>query len=78
MDKQTASHYVRSNFEPNDRLAVVLIHKPSGGVTQRFSTADRIASAEYQGWLRHMNAQKHEVCVRSSGVAHFDRLIWPT
>lgn len=69
MDKQTASHYVRSNFEPNDRLAVVLIHKPSGGVTQRFSTADRIASAEYQGWLRHMNAQKHEVYIAMNAVA---------
>ena len=69
MDKQTASHYVRSNFEPNDRLAIVLIHKPSGGVTQRFSTADRIASAEYQGWLRHMNAQKHEVYIAMNAVA---------
>jgi hypothetical protein len=68
MDKQTASNYVRSNFEPNDRLAVVLIHRPSGGVTQRFSTADRIASAEYQGWLRHMNAQKHEVYIAMNAI----------
>jgi hypothetical protein len=38
-------------------------------VTQRFSTADRIASAEYQGWLRHMNAQKHEVYIAMNAVA---------
>jgi hypothetical protein len=40
-------------------------------VTQRFSTADRIASAEYQGWLRHMNAQKHEVYIAMNAVAAY-------
>ena len=39
-----------------------------GGVTQRFSTADRIASAEYQGSLRRMNAQKHEVYIAMNAV----------
>src|SRR5579863_4986280 len=60
MDKQAASRYIRDNFEPSDRLAVVLIHKSSGAVLQRFSTAERLATDEYQRWLRHMNAQKHQ------------------
>jgi hypothetical protein len=59
--RSVASDYIRANFLPDDRLAIVLIHKRSGAVTTRVSTADRIASDEYQAWLRHMNAQRHEI-----------------
>ncbi len=68
MDKQTASRYIRDNFEPSDRLAVVLVHKSSGAVLQRFSTAERLATYEYQRWLRHMNAQKHEVYIAMNAL----------
>ena len=68
-DMETPSWISKQPPITSARLAVVLIHKPSGGVTQRFSTADRIASAEYQGWLRHMNAQKHEVYIAMNAVA---------
>jgi hypothetical protein len=49
MDKQAASRYIRDNFEPSDRLAVVLIHKGSGAVLQRFSTAERLATDDTSG-----------------------------
>src|SRR4051812_41158739 len=63
MDKQAAAKYIRSNFRPNDRLAVVLIQKSTGCVIQRLSSADQIASDEFQRWLRYMNREKHEVYV---------------
>ena len=63
MDKQTAARYIRSNFKPDDRLAVVLIQKSTGSVVQRLSSGDQIASDEFQRWLRYMNREKHEVYV---------------
>ena len=44
MDKSIATDYISANFRESDRLAVVLIHKRSGHVTQRIGTAGRIAS----------------------------------
>jgi len=63
-----ASAYIRANFRPDDRLAVVLLHKRSGAVTTRVSTADKIAAHEYQAWLRHMNAQRHEIYVSMNNL----------
>lgn len=63
MDREIAPRYLRDHFQPEDRLAIVLLHKPSGAVTQRLASAERIASREFQAWLRHKNAQQHEVYV---------------
>lgn len=63
MDKQIATDYIRANFRNDDRLAVVLVHKRSGQVTQRIGTAERIASAPFQAWLRYMNREKNEVYI---------------
>jgi hypothetical protein len=56
-------NYIRDNFRPDDRLAVVLVNKQRGDVVQRIATADKIAGEEFQRWLRHMNANKYEVYV---------------
>lgn len=63
MDKQIATDYILANFRNDDRLAVVLVHKRSGHVTQRIGTAERIASAAFQAWLRYMNLEKNEVYI---------------
>ena len=63
MDKSIATDYIRANFRESDRLAVVLIHKRSGHVTQRIGTAGRIASDQFQAWLRYMNREKNEVYI---------------
>ncbi|HXJ40939.1 MAG TPA: DNA-primase RepB domain-containing protein, partial [Bryobacteraceae bacterium] len=57
--KDIASEYIRTNFNPDDRLALVLIHRNSGVVTTRVSTAAKIASPEYQSWLKHMNSYQN-------------------
>src|SRR6266446_6120338 len=55
--------YMRDNFEPDDRLAIVLLNKRTGAVLQRVASAEKIVAPEYQAWLRHMNAQKYEVYI---------------
>lgn len=63
MEKQIASNYILENFEATDRIAIVLLDKRTGAALQRIAAAERIAAPEYQAWLRHMNAQKHEVYI---------------
>jgi hypothetical protein len=63
-----ATSYIRANFEPQDRLAVVLIDKKNGAVLQRLSSAQRICESRFQAWLRHMNAQGHEVYVSMNAL----------
>ena len=63
-----ASEYIRSNFEPSDRLAVVLINKRTGAVIQRLSTAAGIAKPDFQAWLKLKNAQAFDVYVSMNGL----------
>src|SRR6266581_2509874 len=63
MDKQIASNYILENFEVTDRIAIVLLDKRTGAALQRIAAAERIAAPQYQAWLRHMNAEKHEVYI---------------
>ncbi len=54
MDTMTTWDYIKENYHPGDRLAVV-IKNASGAVIQRISTAERIASPEFQRWLQFEN-----------------------
>jgi hypothetical protein len=55
--------YIEGNFEPADRLAVVLVNKPADSVIQRVATAQNIAASDFQAWLRHQNAQRYEIYI---------------
>src|SRR5947208_651888 len=68
MDKTTARDYIRANFQEDDRLAIVLIQKSTGSVTQRIADVDRIMSDQFQAWLRYMNSRKHEVYVSMNAL----------
>lgn len=63
MDPEIPIRYLRENFQPDDRVAVVLIQKQTHKVIQRIASVDRIAGREFQAWLRHANASKFEVYV---------------
>src|SRR5216684_5762063 len=60
--------YLRVNFEPTDRLAVVLVNKQAASVIQRVATAERIASQDFQAWLRYQNAQRYEIYVSMNAL----------
>ena len=66
-----AAGYLRENFRPADRLAVVLVHKRTGGVLQRLASAERIAAPDFLAWLRHKNAGQNEVYI-SMNALHQD------
>jgi hypothetical protein len=70
-------NYIRDNFRPDDRLAVVLVNKQKGDVVQRIASADKIAGEEFQRWLRHMNAQKYEVYVTWNRTGRISLLLTP-
>ena len=60
-ESEVAANFIRENFRPEDRLAVVLVNKRSQEVTQRITTAENMAGTEFQEWLRHRNADRFEV-----------------
>src|SRR5580704_8415992 len=66
--QEIAANYLRDNFAPDDRLAVVLIHKRTGAVLQRLATAERIAAADFQSWLRLKNAGQNEVYISMNAL----------
>ena len=57
--------YVRSLFEPQDRVAVVAIPRGEGGggVVQKIHPAEKLADGRTQAWLRHLNARRHDIFV---------------
>ncbi len=63
MDPEIPIRYLRENFQPGDRIAVVLIQKQTHKVIQRIASVDKIAGGEFQAWLPHANASHFEVYV---------------
>jgi len=56
-----ARHYISHNFEPSDWLAVVIRNRESGKTTQRIATAEKVASHDFQSWLRYKNAHGSDI-----------------
>ncbi len=57
----TSWDYIRDNFQPDDRLAVVIKNRQE--VIQRIATAAKIASEPYQAWLRFHNAHGADIYI---------------
>ncbi len=57
----TSWDYIKDNFQPNDRLAVVI--KTRQEVVQRIAAAEKISSKAYQAWLRFKNAHAGEIYI---------------
>lgn len=56
-----ARRYIQENFEASDWLAVVVRNQESGQTIQRVTTAQQIASSEFQSWLRYKNAHRSDI-----------------
>jgi hypothetical protein len=52
-----AVEYIELNYQPSDRLAIVVRNRLTGETTQRLASAEKIASNDFQAWLRHKNAR---------------------
>ena len=56
--------YIRQLFDPEEKIALVLIPRTDGARTkQRVWTAGKAASEKVQRWLRHSNAQGFDIYV---------------
>jgi hypothetical protein len=55
-----ASKYIRENFDPGDRVALIVINKRNGAVIQRLAKAESVAGPDTQRWLRYMNDDKNQ------------------
>jgi hypothetical protein len=68
MNSDNAAVYIRENFQLTERLAVVLLNKRTASVIQRLATAEKIAAADFQAWLRHQNGQSYEVYISMNAL----------
>ncbi len=51
----SATDYILENFEPSDRIALLVRSRTSGQTIQRITTAKNASSQEFQKWLQHKN-----------------------
>jgi hypothetical protein len=54
----TSADYIRANFAPSERIAVLLRNAKRRETLQRISTAEKIAANPFQDWLRYKNAKE--------------------
>ena len=69
MRSDWASQFIDDNFDPDDRLAVVLIDRHSGSVTQRLAPARQISSPEFQAWFGERNKMGADVFVSMNALS---------
>ena len=53
-----AVEYIRTNFRPSDRIAVLVRSGITRGILQRIASSDRVASASFQEWLERKNEKE--------------------
>jgi hypothetical protein len=52
-----------NNFEPTDRIAMLVLNRNFGETIQLVTSAQKAASPEFQAWLRYKNANGSDICV---------------
>lgn len=58
-----APTYIKDNFEPSDRIAILVLNRQTRESRQRITTAEKASSPEFQAWLRHRSARGDEIYV---------------
>ncbi|MDE3179357.1 MAG: hypothetical protein KGM47_06810, partial [Acidobacteriota bacterium] len=64
----TPEVYIRENFEPSDKIAVLVLNRESGRRAQRVLTAQALASESWQRWLRAENAQGADIYISQNAL----------
>jgi DNA primase RepB-like protein len=59
----SASEYILDNFEPTDRIALLVLNRGSGETVQRITNAQKASNPEFQAWLRYKNANGSDIYV---------------
>ena len=64
MSAHWTTDYISALFEPHEHVALLAVPRvddPSAHVHQRIAQADAVISPKYQAWLRHLNANGHDI-----------------
>jgi hypothetical protein len=59
----SASEYILDNFEPTDRIAMLVLNRDFAETIQRITSAQKAASPEFQAWLRYKNANGSDIYI---------------
>jgi len=62
-DSVSGPDYIRANFQPSDRIAILLRSRNRSEVMQRITTTEKIASPEFQAWLAFKNAEGFDIYI---------------
>jgi hypothetical protein len=65
---ECAATYIRENFQPGDRLAIVLVNKKQESVVQRLANARAVVERDFLQWLSDHNQRGHEVYISMNTV----------
>jgi hypothetical protein len=57
------SEYILDNFEPTDRIAMLVLNRDFGETIQRITSAQKASSPEFQAWLRYKNANGSDIYI---------------
>src|SRR5258707_7797497 len=68
--KPSPSEYILDNFEPTDRIAMLVLNRDSADTIQRITTAQKAASPEFQAWLRYKNAKGSDIYMGMNPLRH--------
>lgn len=59
----SASEYILDNFEPIDRIAMLVLNRDLGEILQRITSALKASSPEFQAWLRYKNVTGSDIYI---------------
>src|SRR5882762_9401285 len=59
----SASEYILDNFEPTDRIAILVLNRDFGETIQRITSVQKAASPEFQAWLRYKNVNRSDIYI---------------
>jgi hypothetical protein len=65
-----AAEYILDNFEPTDRIAMLVLNRDFGETIQRITSAQKAASPEFQAWLRYKNANGSDIYIGMNPLRH--------
>jgi hypothetical protein len=57
------AEYILDNFEPTDRIAMLVLSRDFGETIQRITSAQKASSPEFQAWLRYKNANGSDIYI---------------
>jgi DNA primase RepB-like protein len=59
----SAAEYILDNFEPTDRIAMLVLNRNLGETIQRITSAQKASTPEFQAWLRYKNANGSDIYI---------------